>query len=53
MIAVLLQVILNHLYLGQNIKESIDAPRLHHQLLPMAVIASRDTPKVRSKCKIL
>ncbi len=30
-------VLLNHLWLGKNVKESIDAPRLHHQLVPMKV----------------
>ncbi|XP_023345665.1 glutathione hydrolase 1 proenzyme isoform X2 [Eurytemora carolleeae] len=29
------QVLLRTLYLGQNVKDAIDAPRLHHQLLPM------------------
>ena len=32
-----LQVIIRHLFLGLNIKEAIDYPRIHHQLHPMKV----------------
>ena len=31
------QVIIRHLFLGLNIKEAIDYPRIHHQLHPMKV----------------
>lgn len=30
-------VIMRSLWFGQNIKEAIDAPRLHHQIYPMEV----------------
>ena len=30
-----MQALLRMLYLGQNVKEAVDARRLHHQLFPM------------------
>lgn len=38
-------VIRNHLWLGQNIKESIDMSRIHHQLIPREVEAEGWFPK--------
>ncbi|OQV23352.1 Gamma-glutamyltranspeptidase 1 [Hypsibius exemplaris] len=35
-------VLLRVLYLGQTIKEAIDAPRLHHQLFPMVLEYERN-----------
>lgn len=32
---VLAQVIMRTFWFGQNVKEAIDAPRLHHQVFPM------------------
>ena len=31
-------VILNNLWFGKNIKEAVDARRIHHQLFPMSVM---------------
>ena len=36
-----------HLLMKQNLKEAIDAPRVHHQLLPMKVSAEFGVPEVR------
>lgn len=30
-------VVVRHLWLGETIKESVDAPRIHHQLFPMEI----------------
>ena len=32
---ILFQALLRVMYLGQDVKQDIDAPRIHHQLLPM------------------
>jgi len=39
-------VAMRHLWIGENIKDSIDVPRLHHQLLPMQVTAEYGVPEV-------
>ncbi len=41
-----LKVILRNLWLGQNIKQSIDAKRIHHQLVPMRVDYERGLDQV-------
>ena len=41
------KVILRNLWLGQDIKESIDAKRIHHQLLPMRVDYETGLEQVR------
>jgi gamma-glutamyltranspeptidase len=35
-------VVTRVLWLQQGIKEAIDAPRVHHQLLPDAIVYERD-----------
>ncbi len=40
-------VAMRHLWIGQNVKDAIDAPRLHHQLLPMNVRAEYGVPEVK------
>ncbi len=42
-----LQVTINHLFLGMDIKEAVSNPRLHHQLLPMKVTHDMGVSKVR------
>lgn len=37
--------ILRHLYFGDNIKEAIDAPRIHHQLFPNESTYEHDFPR--------
>ena len=39
-------VAMHHLLLEKNIKEAIDEPRLHHQLLPMTLRHEKLMPKV-------
>ena len=41
------QVTMNHLFLGMDIKEAVSNPRLHHQLLPMKVTHDIGVSKVR------
>ena len=40
-------VAMQHLLLNKNIKEAIDEPRLHHQLLPMKLYHEKLMSKVR------
>jgi gamma-glutamyltranspeptidase/glutathione hydrolase/leukotriene-C4 hydrolase len=47
------QVALLNLWFNENIKEAIDAPRLHSQLLPQEVMAERGFDYVRSLIKII
>jgi gamma-glutamyltranspeptidase/glutathione hydrolase/leukotriene-C4 hydrolase len=47
------QVALLNLWFNENIKEAIDAPRLHSQLLPQEVMAERGFDYVRSLIKIV
>jgi gamma-glutamyltranspeptidase len=37
------------LYLGQSVKEAVDARRLHHQLVPMEIKYEDGVTKVRWK----
>ena len=37
---------MRHLWMNENIKAAIDAPRPHHQLVPMKVFAEIGTPRV-------
>ena len=36
-ISLLVQVLYRMIYLGQTVKEAVDARRLHHQLVPMEI----------------
>ncbi|XP_011495084.1 PREDICTED: gamma-glutamyltranspeptidase 1-like [Ceratosolen solmsi marchali] len=38
-------VIARHLWMGNSIKEAVDAPRIHHQLIPMEVSYEYGVPK--------
>ena len=51
-ISCLFQVIMNHLWFGLNLKDSIEHPRLHHQLVPTYIRVEK-TPKYRMKETIL
>ena len=39
------QTILRDLWLGEDVKESIDRPRIHHQLAPMQIEDEEDLPE--------
>ncbi|KAF6214824.1 hypothetical protein GE061_009567 [Apolygus lucorum] len=39
------QVIINHLWFGMSIKQAVDMPRIHHQLLPMVLKYEYGIPK--------
>ena len=45
---VLFQVLLRILFLGDSLKEAIDAPRLYHQLEPMKAKYENGTTKVKT-----
>lgn len=38
---------IRNLWMGENIKEAIDSPRFHHQLLPMTLHYEEGFPAVR------
>jgi gamma-glutamyltranspeptidase/glutathione hydrolase/leukotriene-C4 hydrolase len=38
---------MNVFYLGKNVKEAVDAPRIHHQLFPMNLFYEDGTTTVR------
>ena len=40
------QAILHNLWLDVNIKDAIDAKRIHHQLVPMQVDWEKEFPQV-------
>ena len=37
---------MNMFYLGKNVKEAVDAPRIHHQLFPMNLFYGDGTTTV-------
>ena len=44
---VYMQALMNVFYLGKNVKEAVDAPRLHHQLFPMNLFYEDGTTTVQ------
>lgn len=40
---------IRNLWLGEDIKEAIDSPRFHHQLIPMTLNYEKGFPKVWNK----
>ncbi len=46
---------MNMFYLGKNVKEAVDAPRIHHQLFPMNLFYEDGTTTVSRtiiKCRL-
>lgn len=43
---------IRNLWFGENIKEAIDSPRFHHQLLPMTLHYEEGFPTVKIKSSI-
>lgn len=41
------QTIMRSLWFGENIKEAVDAPRIHHQLYPMEIMYEYGVLQVR------
>ena len=40
------EVMMRHLWIRENVKEAIEAARVHHQFLPMKVTAEVGVPEV-------